>query len=114
MLYSLFGHKFVLFYANLDPGQWIPPVRARPIEEGAIAVKIGHSPPELNLTQFKVMLVKRSSDEYSAFRTTFYTEPVSLLVKILKSRKTRFTGSKSIVYIFVNFQISEAKGLPCA
>ncbi|KAK3792622.1 hypothetical protein RRG08_035955 [Elysia crispata] len=58
-----------------DPGEWIPPVTARPIEGGAIEVKIGHSPSRFNLTQFKVMLVKRSFDENNTFKTTFYKEP---------------------------------------
>ncbi|KAK3792616.1 hypothetical protein RRG08_035950 [Elysia crispata] len=60
---------------NTDPGLWTPPVTARPIEGGAIEVKIGHSPSDFNLTQFKVTLVKRSFDQYKAFETTFYTEP---------------------------------------
>ena len=87
MFYSLFRRKlFFIFYADTDPGEWIPPVTARPIEGGAIEVKIGHSPSRFNLTQFKVMLVKRSFDENNAFKTTFYREPVSLLVRMLKSR----------------------------
>ncbi|KAK3700629.1 hypothetical protein RRG08_032429 [Elysia crispata] len=89
---------FAAHPTRTDPGQWIPPVRARPIEEGAIAVKIGHSPPELNLTQFKVMLVKRSSDEYSAFRTTFYTEPIvcDAQLRILNS-VVKYAGNNLIV-----------------
>ncbi|KAK3700623.1 hypothetical protein RRG08_032424 [Elysia crispata] len=58
-----------------DPGLWIPPVRARVLEGGTIEVKITHSPSRFNLTQFKVMLVKRSLDVNNAFRTVLYAAP---------------------------------------
>ncbi|KAK3736240.1 hypothetical protein RRG08_066800 [Elysia crispata] len=58
-----------------DPGKWIPPLNTRVLKEGAIEVKIGHSPSRFNFTQFKVMLIKGTSFEKSAFKTIFYTEP---------------------------------------
>ena len=66
------------------------------LKEGAIDVKIGHSPSRFNLTQFKVSLMKRTPFEYSTFKTLFYTEPVSLIVGMLKSRQMRLTHE--IVY----------------
>ncbi|KAK3797892.1 hypothetical protein RRG08_052491, partial [Elysia crispata] len=58
-----------------DPGKWIPPLSTSVLKEGAIEVKIGHSPSRFNLTQFKVILKKKTSFENSAFKTIFYTEP---------------------------------------
>ena len=75
--------SLVFFYEPLVPGKWIPTWNTRMLKEGAIEVKIGHSPSRFNLTQFKVMLMKGTSFEKSAFKTIFYTEPVSLIVGIL-------------------------------
>ena len=75
--------SLVFFYEPLDPGKWIPPLNTRVLKEGAIEVKIGHSPSRFNFTQFKVMLIKGTSFEKSAFKTIFYTEPVSLTVGML-------------------------------
>ncbi|KAK3700622.1 hypothetical protein RRG08_032423 [Elysia crispata] len=57
------------------PGKWIPPWSTQVLKEGAIQVKIGHSPPHYNLTQFKVMLVKRSYDVHNAFKEIIYKAP---------------------------------------
>ena len=91
--------SFFILYAVSDPGLWTPPVTARPLKGGAIEVKIGHSPSDFNLTQFQVTLVKRSFDQYKAFETTFYTEPVSLLIRMLRCIQTRFTRSTNFIYV---------------
>ena len=97
--------SFVTFYETLDPGRWIPPWSTRVIKEkGAIEVKIGHSPPRFNLTQFKLYLFKRDFYENMDVTAISYTEPVSFIFTILKRRKIIFS-------LFVFFQDIEKESI---
>ncbi|RUS81270.1 hypothetical protein EGW08_010974 [Elysia chlorotica] len=64
--------SFIQNYEN--PGDWVPSLSASVLNEGAIQVKIGHSPYKFNLTEFEVMLVKRSFDDLNAFKTNIYSQ----------------------------------------
>ncbi|KAK3700618.1 hypothetical protein RRG08_032419 [Elysia crispata] len=61
--------------ANSNPAKWLPSLSTRVLEEGAIEVKIALSSSHFNLTQFKVMLIKRSYDVKIAFQEIIYKAP---------------------------------------
>ncbi|RUS78953.1 hypothetical protein EGW08_013294, partial [Elysia chlorotica] len=70
---TLTSGSYTRNYSN--PADWKPSVSYHVLKEGAIQVKIGHSPPQFNFTKFEVMLVKSSFNLVNAFKTLFYIKP---------------------------------------
>ena len=83
--------SFFTFCADTEPGKWKPPLNESVLKEGAIELWIHHAPSHFNLTEFDVILLKRSHSRFKAFKRTTYIAPVSLIVRILKSRQISVT-----------------------
>ncbi|KAK3770397.1 hypothetical protein RRG08_005100 [Elysia crispata] len=60
-----------------EPGKWRPllSLNKSVLKEGAIELWIHHAPSHFNLTEFDVILLKRSHSRYKAFKKTTYIAP---------------------------------------
>ena len=69
-------------FTDRDPGDWTPSLSANVESPGTIRVTVGHSPSQFNLTQFHVMLFKRSHHTDLMYMHQNYTAPVSDSVSV--------------------------------
>ncbi|KAK0044747.1 hypothetical protein Bpfe_025807 [Biomphalaria pfeifferi] len=65
--------SFVGYKNTTDPARWTPSVSTKTWANGTIEVRFTLSPPEFNLTQFRVLLVKQSYDLNNFFQERNYT-----------------------------------------